>query len=77
VSPVRPWILRARTATPLWFSTRSGGVEEEHLPDLRLERIEPEGGDRRSLSVLGDGQLQLGTVRTAHERKELRELVAG
>ena len=45
-----------------------GSVEEEHLPDLRLERIELEGGDRRSLLALRDGQLQLDAVRAAHER---------
>ena len=38
---------RARTTTPALLSVEIGGVEEEHLPDLGVERVDPEGGRAR------------------------------
>ena len=39
-----------------------GRVEEEHLPDLRVERIHLEGRGRRPVGPFRNGQLQLDAV---------------
>ena len=36
-----------------------GGVEEEHLPDLGLERVEAQPPDRRTAAGLGNGDLEV------------------
>ena len=48
-----------------------GGVEEEDLAELRLERVQPEPGDRRPVLRRGDRQLQLDGVGLLHEGEEL------
>ena len=77
VSPPRPATRRARTTTPAWLSCEVGRVEEEDLPDLRLERIEPERGDRGAVRVLGQRHLQLDGVGALEECEEVCELVTG
>ena len=54
-----------------------GCVEEEHLPDLCLERIEAEAGDRGSVVGGGNRELQLDAVRLLRELEELDELLVG
>ena len=39
-----------------------GRVEEEHLADLRVERIEVERDDRGALDLAGHGELELDAV---------------
>ena len=51
-----------------------GRVEEEHLANLRLERVEPERNDRGAMVGGGNRELQLDAVRLPRERKHLREL---
>ena len=45
------------------------GVEEEHLPDLRVERVHAERLDRRALIGLRHGQLQLDAVGVVNEAR--------
>ena len=44
-----------------------GGVEEEHLTDLGVERVDTEGGRRRPVRVLRQRQLELDAVRALHQ----------
>ena len=53
-----------------------GRVEEEDLPDLRLERVEPEGGDRPLVRARRERDLQLDAVGPADQAEELSELLA-
>ena len=73
VSPPRPATRRARTTTPAWFSCEVGRVEEEHLPDLRLERIEPERGDRGA--VLASGSVTFSSTVSAPLQRASRSVV--
>ena len=52
-----------------------GGVEEEHLTDLGVERIHTEGGRRRPVRMLRQGQLELDAVRALHQLAQLARLV--
>ena len=54
-----------------------GRVEEHHLADLGIQRVEPERADRRALLGGGDGELELDRVRAAQEAHHLRELRIG
>ena len=69
-----PWTRRARTTTPALFELEVGGVEEEDLADLRLERVEPKRTDGRDLGAVRDRQLQLGTVGTFEQLEYLGDL---
>ena len=43
-----PWIRLARTTTAALAEQQVGRVEEEHLADLRIERVQLEGAHERS-----------------------------
>ena len=51
-----------------------GRVEEHHLADLGIQRVEPELANRGALLGGGDGELELDRVRAAQEAHQLREL---
>ncbi len=52
-----------------------GGVEEEDLPDLRLERVEAELGDGRAVVGRGNGQFELDAVGLSRELEQVHELL--
>jgi hypothetical protein len=54
-----------------------GGVEEEHLADLGVQRVHAEGVDRGATFGVGDGQLQLDTVGVAGQVEDLLQLAVG
>lgn len=54
-----------------------GRIEEDHLPDLGIQRIEAERADRRTLLGGGDSELELDRIRAAQEAHHLHELRVG
>ena len=54
-----------------------GGIEEDHLSDLALERVHSERHDGGSLVRVGHSQLELDGVRLLREGEELLQLSLG
>ena len=52
-------------------------VEEEHLPDLRLDRVEPQRVDRGALIDRRHRSLELDAVGALHEGEDPAELLVG
>ena len=59
------------------MSASSRRVEEEDLPDLRLERIEAEAGDRGAVVGGGNRELELDAVGLARQLEHRDELLVG
>ena len=51
-------------------------IEEDDLPDLRVEGIHVEGGDRRATIGIGHAQLELDTICALDQTQDLGELLS-